>query len=252
MPDATLNKNKTIIGITVVILLLVLGIGGLLWYQYHHQQSLVNNKVDSNKSVASSQANVGADQQTVTKVRSLDQSDHVLGSLQAPVQLIFYGDFDCPFCASFYDTLKKVEIEFKDKVAIGFRNFPQPSMHNVALPAALAAECAAEQGKFWEIYNKFFIDKQKDKLNTDQLIVDAKDIGLSADQFKQCLDTEKYKDKIQSQLQEAKSFNVSGPPYSFINGEYISGAKPWDDYKDQDGTTQEGLKSVINRILQGK
>ncbi len=168
------------------------------------------------------------------------------------MQLIFYGDFDCPFCASFYETLKKVETEFKDKVVIGFRSYPLPSIHSMALPAAEAAECATEQGKFWEMYDKLFTDKQNDKLNTDQIIADVAAIGLDANQFKNCLDTGKYKDKIQNQLEEAKKFDVSGPPYSFINGVYISGAKPWDDYKDQDGKIQEGLKGIINRILQEK
>lgn len=251
MPDMTSLRNKTIVGTIIIILVLALGIGGLLRYQYHRQQSLLNGKISGNKLAVENQPKVGADLQSVTQVRPLDQSDYVQGSLQAPVQIIFYGDFDCPFCADFYSTLKKAETEFKDNVAIGWRYFPL-RIHDMALSAAEAAECAAEQGKFWEMYDKLFTDKQNNKLNTDQIATDAVAVGLDAKQFKNCWDGGKYRDKIQSQLQEASKYNVSGPPYSFINGAYISGAKPWDDYKDQNGNTQTGLKSIINGILQAK
>jgi protein-disulfide isomerase len=251
MLDATSHKSRILTGAAVFILSLILIGGGLFWYQ-NRQQLPTKNKISSNSPAVNNQSNTSADLQEAIKVRALDESDHVSGSLQAPIQLIFYGDFDCPFCASFYDTLKKVKTEFKDKVAIGFRNYPLPGIHNMALSAALASECAAEQGKFWEMYDKLFTDKQENKMDLEQFAKDAAVIGLDTKKFKDCLDTGKYKDKIQSQLQEAKKFNVNGPPYSFINGEYLSGAKPWDDYKDQEGVIQEGLKSVVNRILAEK
>jgi protein-disulfide isomerase len=250
MTEATPNKNKIVVGVVAIILLLILIGAGFLWSQQQRQRSVAINKIIS-QTPAGNKTNAVTDSQTVARVRSLDQSDHVLGGLQSPVQLIFYGDFDCPFCASFYDTLKKVDIEFKNKVAIGFRYYPLRT-HNMALPAALAAECAAEQGKFWEMYNKLFVDKQENKMNLDQFASDATAISLDTDKFKDCLDTERYKDKIQSQWQEAGTFNVIGTPGIFINGEQLSGAIPWEDYKDQNGKTQEGLKSIISRILQGK
>lgn len=243
-----LKNKKAVLAAALSAIILAIAIGGCVFYR----QIIAKNKAANNGAAQMQDPNaniLAAINGTQTKeVRSLDEGDHAWGSENAPVQLIFYGDFDCPFSAVFSDTLKKVEEEYKDKVKIGFRHYPLRT-HSMALPAALAAECAAEQGKFKEMYDQLFADKKNDEMSVEKFNEDAKTIGLAEDKFKECMDAEKYKDIIQSQWQEASTFNVIGTPGIFVGKEQLSGAIPWDNYKDQNEKEQEGLKSVLDRHL---
>ncbi|MCX6796608.1 MAG: thioredoxin domain-containing protein [Candidatus Falkowbacteria bacterium] len=245
-PTDSSNKNKIII-ISALLVLLIALVVGAFWYLTKKQMFV--NQQETAKSLQKDNTKILNEINTnaIKPVRPLNQSDHVLGNINAPVAIIFYGDFDCPFSADYYETLKKVKSEYGDKIAIGFRDFPH---YDLALPAALAAECAAEQGKFWEMADKLFTDKKNEKLSIDQFESEAQEIGLNAEQFKQCWEDEKYKEKIQNDWQEGREANVIGTPDSFINGTQFPGAKPWDNYKDQNGKEQEGLKSIIDKLLQ--
>ena len=181
-------------------------------------------------------------------VPAINKNDHFFGDISAPIQLIIYDDFECPFCARFNDTVGEIKNYFKDKVVVIFRHYPLRS-HPNALPAALASECAHEQGKFWEMHDKIFLANKEGKLSLDQYQSDAKDLELDIAQFNQCLETEKYKDKIQAQWLEGKNAGVSGTPGNFVNGESVPGAYPFEDFKDQGGNIQEGMKSIIERHL---
>jgi protein-disulfide isomerase len=184
----------------------------------------------------------------IETVRPIDTTDHVWGDLDAPVQLIIYDDFQCPFCAIFYDITEEIKENFQDKVVIAFRHFPL-SFHPLAVPAALASECAAKQGKFWEMYDKLFADNKENNMSVEQFREDAVAIGLNAAEFNECLDKEKYQDKIQTDMLEGRNFNVTGTPGNFINGEPVPGAYPFDDFTDSSGRQREGMKSIIERHL---
>src|SRR3989344_203228 len=176
----------------------------------------------------------GQDQQEQKQAQNLspiNENDHIIGSIDAPVQMIIYSDFECPYCARFVDTIEKVKAEFGDKVAITFRHFPLV-FHKEAVPAAIASECAAEQGKFWEMHDKLFEDNENKKFNAEEFKKDAGELGLDQAKFNQCLDTNKYKEKVQRQMLEGKSVGVTGTPTTFINGEFVIGATPFEDYKD--------------------
>ena len=199
-------------------------------------------KQDNKKVIAQAQKN------KVKLVRKADNTDHILGDINAPVHLIIYDDFECPFCARFYDTTKQIKEHFGDKIAIVYRHFPL-RFHKNAIPAALASECADEQGKFWEMYDKIFNDNKNRNFNIKQFKKDAVDLGLDAVQFNQCLDTEKYKDKIAKQMIEGKNFGVSGTPGNFVNGEPIPGAYPFEDFTGSTGKKRLGMKSIIEKYL---
>ena len=145
-------------------------------------------------------------------------------------------------------TQEQIKKEFGDKVVIAFRHFPLRT-HTYAYQAASAAECAAEQGRFWEMYNKLFIDNKAGQLNKNQFKKDAEDLGLDRAKFNRCLDTERYKDKIQSQMVEGRNFGVNGTPGNFVNGEPVPGAVPFEDFTDSSGRQREGMKSIIERHL---
>lgn len=203
----------------------------------------------ANELIDANQEAMIAGQRTVVKqVRAISKDEHIKGNIDAPVQIIVYGDFECPFSASFNDTLDQVEKDYKDKVVIAYRHYPLRS-HVMAVPAAIAGECAAEQGKFWEMYGKLFSDNRSGKLDTDQFIQDATDLKLDMVKFRQCQDSQKYMNKIETQMLEGVNFGVSGTPGIFVNGVSYSGAYPYEDFQSSDGQPQVGMKKIIENIL---
>jgi protein-disulfide isomerase len=183
-------------------------------------------------------------------VRPIDSTDHIRGDSKAPIQLIVYSDFECPFCTEFEKTIKKAQDFFLNQIAVAFRHNPLRT-HPYALTAALASECAAEQGKFWEMHDKFFTDNESG-LNPDKIKNAAKDIQLDLPKFNQCLATEKYKDKIQRESLEAINTGALGTPGPFINGQALIGAVPFEDYTASDGNKYPGLKTIITNLLEKK
>ncbi|MCX6792623.1 MAG: thioredoxin domain-containing protein [Candidatus Falkowbacteria bacterium] len=181
-------------------------------------------------------------------VRPLDREDHLWGPIDAPVSLIIYDDFECPFCAQFYDTVNRAKAEFGTSLVVAVRHFPLIS-HDQAITAAVASECAAEKGKFWDMYNLLFEDNKAGKLKKDEIIKNAETISLEPVSFLGCLTKEKYKDKILSQKEEVKKLGVIGTPASFINNQYVPGALPYADFSYPDGTNAPGLKSLIQQKL---
>jgi protein-disulfide isomerase len=182
-------------------------------------------------------------------VRPVDETDHVWGDIKAPVQFIVYDDFECPFCAEFYVTLKQVKEHFGDQVVIAFRHYPL-TIHPLAVPAALAVECAAEQGKFWEMYDKLFTANLANKFTPLEFQNAAAELDLDAPKFNQCLETEKYLEKVQMQMLEGRNYDVIGAPGNFINSIPWPGAVPFEDFTDSAGNAREGLKTIIERELQ--
>ncbi|HEX9942387.1 MAG TPA: thioredoxin domain-containing protein [Thermoanaerobaculia bacterium] len=145
------------------------------------------------------------------------------GPANAPVTIVEFSDFQCPFCSRLTPTLKQVEEKYGNKVRIVFRQYPLP-FHQNAQKAAEASLCAADQGKFWEMHDAMFANQQA--LGVDQLKAKAAELGLKADQFNQCLDSGKHAATIQADMKEGSAAGVSGTPAMFINGRFISGAVP--------------------------
>lgn len=181
-------------------------------------------------------------------VKETDKSDHIWGDINAQVQIIIYDDFECPFCARFYDITAQIKQKFGDKVAIVFRHYPL-SMHANAMLAALSSECASEQGKFWEMYDNLFNDNKLNKLSLEQFNKDAEELDLDTVEFAKCMDSKKYNNKIQLQKVEGKQAGASGTPTVFVNGELLPGAYPFEDFIARDGSQQDGMKSIIERHL---
>jgi len=160
-----------------------------------------------------------------------------LGKPDAPVTLVEFSDFQCPYCQSAAPVLKQVAEKFGDKVQIIYRQYPIPSIHPFALKAAEASLCANEQGKFWELHDAMFADQKK--LAVSDLKATAKRLGLNASKFDACLDTGRYVEQVQNDQREAERSGVSGTPAMFINGRFVEGGSvPF--------TTLEGL---INKEL---
>ncbi len=228
-----MSKQNKIILIVVVIIILVLGVSFVL---------------KNNRSPISQQQNGDKNNYQIKPVRPIDQTDHLWGKIDAPVQLIIYSDFECPYCADFTKTIEQVKQQFSDQVVIAFRHYPL-TIHAEAVLAAEASECAAEQGQFWQMYDQLFNNNKTGQLNKEQFKKDAADLGLDQVKFNQCLESEKYKDKVLAQMIEGKNAGVTGTPTSFVNGQILVGAYPFEDFTARDGKKELGMKSIIEGKL---
>jgi protein-disulfide isomerase len=155
--------------------------------------------------------------------------DPVKGPAAAPVTIVEFSDFQCPFCSRVNPTLKQIEETYGDKVRIVFRDYPLLQIHPQAAKAAEAASCAAEQGKFWEMHDKLFANQQK--LAVADLKAHATELGLKAEEFNQCLDSGKKEAGWKKDLEEGTAYGINSTPAFFINGRLISGAQPFEAFK---------------------
>ena len=165
---------------------------------------------------------------TNADVPAVTSADHIRGNKDAKVVLIEYSDFECPFCSRHHPNMLKLMEEYGDDVAWVIRHFPL-SFHPEAMPAAVASECANEQGKFWEYADAMF--ENQDSLGENYYPKLAKELGLNVTSFESCLDSGKYDDMIASQQAGGASAGVNGTPATFVNGELISGAVPYETLK---------------------
>jgi predicted DsbA family dithiol-disulfide isomerase len=144
-----------------------------------------------------------------------------LGKSDAPVTLVEFSDFQCPYCQAAAPTLKQVAEKFGDKVQIIYRQFPLPSLHPFALKAAEASLCANEQEKFWQMHDVMFQDQKK--LAVSDLKQTARRLGLDGKKFDSCLDAGRYVEQVQNDQKEGQRVGVTGTPAIFINGTYVEG-----------------------------
>jgi protein-disulfide isomerase len=147
----------------------------------------------------------------------------------APITIVEFSDFQCPFCSKAKETAEKVVANYAGKVRLVFRDFPLP-FHDRALKAAEAGQCANEQGKFWPMHDEMF--EHQDKLAPEDLKASAKKLGLDAAQFDNCLDGNKYASLVQQSVKAGQAAGVSGTPAFFVNGRMISGAQPFEKFKE--------------------
>lgn len=166
------------------------------------------------------------------------KADAVIGSDKAKVTIVEFSDFQCPFCRVFFnDTYGQIKKEYIDtgKVRLVFRHYPLP-FHDAARPSALAAACAQEQGKFWQMHDKMFAEQAKKGTGTvaygvPELKAWAAQVGVNTSQFNSCLDSEKYASRVDTDTADGSKYGVSGTPSFFINGELLVGAQPFAQFK---------------------
>jgi len=148
------------------------------------------------------------------------ETAQMVGPRNAPVTLVEFADYECPYCQKVAPDLKKLQAEFGDKVVFSFRDFPLP-MHARAEKAAEAARCAGEQGKFWEFHDELFQSKE---LDFDQLKVHAQALSLDSAKFNKCLDAGDEAAGVSVDRKEGIRLGLTGTPSFFINGHFLSGA----------------------------
>ncbi len=151
------------------------------------------------------------------------------GNAKAPVTIVEFSDYECPFCKRAEPTIVEVlKVYGPDKVRFAYRNFPLP-MHTNARPAAEAAGCANEQGKFWEYHEKLMAAKD---LSTDNMKKIAGEVGIDQKKFEECLAANKFADAIAKDVAAGEAAGVNGTPAFFINGRMLDGAQPIEKFKE--------------------
>ncbi|MFH1391267.1 MAG: DsbA family protein [Candidatus Diapherotrites archaeon] len=160
-------------------------------------------------------------------MEALLDDDAVEGNADAPITIVEFSDFQCPFCSRFYtDTLGKLRENYVDtgKVKIIYRDFPL-SFHPEATPAAEAAECAGDQGKFYEMHDKIF--ENQESISAASYKQWAADLGLNTEQFNSCVDDGTHAAEVRADFADGQAAGVSGTPTFFINGQKVVGAQPY-------------------------
>ena len=187
--------------------------------------------------VAPVQGNNPTAQPTANIKVSVDPDDPVLGDKDAPITLVEFSDFQCPFCARVFDDaiaqLKQNEIK-NGEIKLAYKDFPLRSIHPFAQKAAEGAQCAHNQGKFWEYHDALFANQNA--LSVDDLKKYASDLGLNTGDFNDCLDSGKAKSEVDSDYNQATAAGGRGTPYFIFispDGEMLplSGAQPYEAFQ---------------------
>ncbi len=220
---------KTITGILGVLLIISIFTGGFRGRNLGTDtQQPIQAAQPAQPEAVPSQPSAGA---AAVDMAALIDDDASKGDENAPVIIVEWSDFECPFCGRFYSqTLGQIETEYVNtgKVKFVYRDFPL-SFHANAQKAAEAAECAGEQEKFWEMHDKLFEEGVKGGISSFKQF--AADIGLDTDKFDDCLDSGKMASEVAKDMQDGQAAGITGTPGFIINGQLVSGAQPFSAFQ---------------------
>ena len=173
---------------------------------------------------------------TSDKINPVTDADWIKGSVDAPVKIVEYSDFECPFCKRHHDTMKTVTEKYGDKVAWVFRQFPLEQLHQKAMPVAIASECVGDLGgdtAFWTFTDRYFEETlTNDRTNIDTLIPTlVAETGVNKNAFTECFESERTKAAVEEDVADAVETGGRGTPWSILIGPDgktypISGAQP--------------------------
>jgi protein-disulfide isomerase len=152
---------------------------------------------------------------------AINENDHILGTQTAPIELVEYGDYQCPSCGDSYLVVNKLLREMTKRIVFVFRNFPLTDMHPDAFDAALAAEAAALQNKYWKMYDLLY--RNRAQLSPYRLNEYAKEIGLDMGRFNRDVQSPALSSKIDRDIESGLKSGVNGTPTFYINGEKYEG-----------------------------
>lgn len=152
----------------------------------------------------------------------LEDIDHVRGERGAPLELVMFGDFQCPFCLGAQSVLSRVRDRLGDRLVFAFRHLPIPERHPLAPLAAEASEAAAAQGSFWELHDELYANQPK--LSRETILELAGDLGLDVERMTSEIDSGAHRDRIARDVASAEASGVTGTPTFFTNGKRVFGA----------------------------
>lgn len=219
------NEQKPIVGAILVVGILIAG--AIL---------LKGSKPTENAPVANNTKNLPS-----SEIRPVSSSDHITGNTNSKIVIVEYSDLECPYCKLFHTTMHRV-IDNDSKVAWVYRHYPIAQLHPKAFHEAEAAECAWEQGGndgFWKYVDRVFeVTPSNNGLEVVELPKIAQYIGLNVASFNTCLESGKFKNKIENDISDGNKAGVNGTPSSFIlvRGKVVDnipGAQPYETVKQK-------------------
>lgn len=160
------------------------------------------------------------------------------GPVGAPVEIVMYSDFQCPFCAKVGATIARLKQQYGEKIRVVFRDFPLSSIHPQAEQAAIAARCAHEQGRFWEFHDRLFAQRD---VTPARLEEHAAQVGLDPERFAACRANPRTQTIVSDNRASGERLGIAGTPAFFINGRFVTGAQP-----------DEVFQRVIDEELQAR
>jgi len=152
---------------------------------------------------------------------SVSEKDHVQGGESSSVEIVEFGDYECPHCGDAYPIVKEIQETFGDQIKFVFRNFPLQQAHPLAFPAAMVAEGAAAQGKFWEMHDAIFENQYR--LSEEIFDELAETIGLDLDKFKEDSESDEIRQKVEDDFESGVRSGVNGTPSFYVNGTKFDG-----------------------------
>ena len=243
-------KKSTFTGLIVVITIVIAISAFFAGSYFANLSSDEITQSDLNAAIAKLESKINNTPQPSTKsntqpIKVSIEDDPMKGDPNAPITIIEFSDYECPFCAKFFeDTLPLIEENYINtgKVNFVYRDFPIQSIHPNAVPAAVATECADDQDSFWSFHDMIFENKNTwSKLNGEDLLNEfeqyATTLGLDTKEFNECLESGKHLDEVRKDLQDGQNYGITGTPGFFIgndNSGYImvSGAKPYPIFEE--------------------
>jgi protein-disulfide isomerase len=233
MAENKMSVDKTSFIFGLVLGVAIISVGALLMVNFNKKDGgeVKGEKVaGEEQQPAAEGTKPAAEQPQAQAVPAISDNDYVKGNQDASVALIEYSDFECPYCLRHNATMEQIYNEYKDKIKVVFRHFPL-SFHENAQKAAEASECAGEQGKFWEMHDKIFAANEAGTMSVEQWKKYAAELKLNTTQFNSCLDDGKYVNEILREQAAGQAAGVEGTPATFINGQLVSGAVPYEQFK---------------------
>jgi protein-disulfide isomerase len=204
---------STFVALQVVTLATVVGAS---WYS-HNELKLQISRITSSTGQARTPVHI---ENWASQTREYNA---VQGREDAAVVVLEYSDFQCPFCKKYSDeTRQQISAEYGDKVRMVFKHYPLTQIHPQAMTAAIAAQCAKRQGKFWEMHDRFF--GQPNALDVESVIAAGKSLGLS-DNYVECVRKEETRGEVEQDMRDAMEIGVQGTPSLLVNGELLVGAQ---------------------------
>jgi protein-disulfide isomerase len=245
------NTNKTLLFVLLIPIFFLIGLGAgyFIWGPGNTglETSSADNEILSrldniediledallsdDPTAADSAAQADAAPQAPEEIRRYDieiyDDDPVLGPEDATVTIIEFSDYECPFCRRYHiETFDQIMATYEGQIRYIYKDFPLTSIHPNALPAASAALCAHEQGEFWDFQDKLFFMEMS--LSKETYLQYAEDLELDMTAFTECLEEDRFEDRVMADFDFAANLGVSSTPTFFINGIPVIGAQPFE------------------------
>lgn len=213
-----LTLSFVIVGLTLAFLVLL---GYYLWNLKFGDSKQITEKFNTHFSFSTDvplEARPKIEEDTNLFVRSFNPT---LGDANAPITIIAFIDFECPFSQESYPIFQQVAEKYGPALNIVFKQFPLASIHPNAVQASIASTCAQDQGKFWEYYDLLFTNK---KLDSESLVNYAKELNLNIPNFQTCVETQKNRVNIEQDLKDGVDLGVRGTPTYIVNQTKLEGS----------------------------